>query len=160
MRCTVDTAAVKDFLAQRRIAVVGASADQRSFGNTVYVELRKHAYDAIPVNPTTEFIDDQPCYADLASVPGDIDGVVIMVSQAKAPDIIRACRDRGIHRVWLFKGLGGPGALSEQAVQLCHDNNIDVVSGACPLMFLEPVTWFHRAHRGMRRINRSLVDAS
>ena len=37
-------------------------------------------------------------------------------------------------RVWLFKGLGGPGALSDEAVQLCHDNKIDVVAGACPLM--------------------------
>ena len=59
--------------------------------------------------------------------------------------------------MWLFKGIGGPGALSDEVVRLCEDNGIDVVAGACPLMFLEPVGWFHRLHRSARRHNGSLV---
>lgn len=59
-------------------------------------------------------------------------------------------------RVWLFMGLGGPGALSDEAVQLCHDKGIDVVAGACPLMFLEFVGWSHKLHRMARHLNGSL----
>jgi hypothetical protein len=31
---------------------------------------------------------------------------------------------------------------------------------ACPLMFLEPVGWFHRVHRSLRHANKSLAKAS
>ena len=39
---------------------------------------------------------------------------------------------------------------------LCHEAGVDVVEGACPMMFLEPVGWFHRLHRSMRHVNHSL----
>ena len=160
MRHSVDPSTVNDFLAQHRLAVVGASEDSRNFGNTILHELKAHGYDTVAVNPNVNTIEGETCYPNLASVPGDIDGVVIVVKATSAPDVIRDCVARGINRVWLFRGLGGPGALSDEAVQLCQDNHIEVVAGACPLMFLEPVGWFHRAHRGMRRLNGSLAKAS
>jgi predicted CoA-binding protein len=156
----IDPAVAQNFLAHHRLAVVGASDDPKSFGNTIYRELLAHGYEAIPVNPNAVTVEGQTCYPNLASVPGDLDGVIVMVNRDKAIDIVRACIDRGIRRVWLFKGLGAPGAVSDEAVQLCRDNGIEVVAGACPLMFLEPVGWFHRAHRAMRRINGSLAKAS
>jgi hypothetical protein len=61
--------------------------------------------------------------------------------------------------VWLFKG-AAPGAVSDEAVQLCRDHNIAVIPGACPLMFLEPVHGVHRVHRALRHANRSLAKAS
>jgi hypothetical protein len=50
--------------------------------------------------------------------------------------------------------------MSEEAVHLCRDHRVSVVAGACPLMFLEPVGWFHRLHRAARRLNGSLARAS
>jgi hypothetical protein len=32
-------------------------------------------------------------------------------------------------------------------VAFCADHDIEVVDGACPLMFLEPVKGFHKVHR-------------
>jgi hypothetical protein len=83
-----------------------------------------------------------------------------MVSQAKSADVVRACAERGVTRVWLFKGLGGRGSVSDEAVELCEQHGIEAVAGACPLMFLEPVGWFHRLHRTMRQLNGSLTKAS
>jgi uncharacterized protein len=153
----VDPAVVTEFLDQRRIAVVGASADPREFSNTVYRELRGHGYDVVAVNPKHDRIGDDPCYADLVSVPGAIDGVIVMVHRDNALDVVTDCLTLGISRVWLFKGLGGAGALSEQAVALCDEHGVEVIPGACPLMFLEPVGWFHRLHRTARRANGSLA---
>jgi uncharacterized protein len=156
----IDTAAVNEFLSGRRLAVIGASDDERNFGKTVYRSLRDHGYEVVAVNPTADAVAGERCYPDLGSVPGPLDGAIVMVNRALATEVVRACAEKGVRRVWLFKGLGGPGAVSQEAVQLCLDNGIDVVAGACPLMFLEPVGWFHRAHRGMRRLNRSLVKVS
>ena len=80
-----------------------------------------------------------------------------MVSKDKSADVVRACAARGIANVWLFKGLGGAGAVSDEPIEVCRDNGMHVVAGACPFMFLEPVAWFHRTHRAVRHLNGSLA---
>jgi predicted CoA-binding protein len=78
-----------------------------------------------------------------------------MVSSDHAAEVVQACIDRGIPRVWLHKGLG-PSSVSDEAVGLCKEHGIEVVDGACPMMFAEPVGWFHRMHRGERKLTGRL----
>ena len=40
-----------EFLAQRRIALVGVSRDPRDLSRTLFRELRRRGYDVVPVNP-------------------------------------------------------------------------------------------------------------
>jgi predicted CoA-binding protein len=110
----------------------------------------------VAVNPKAATVDGDPCYADLASVPGDVEGVIVMVPKDRSAEVVRACAARGVQRVWLFQGIGGPGSVSDEAVQVCKDEGIAVVAGACPMMFLEPVGWFHRAHRTVRRMKGAI----
>jgi uncharacterized protein len=74
-----------------------------------------------------------------------------MVSGARSAEVVRACIDKGIPRVWLHRG-AGPSSVSDEAVALCREHGVAVVDGACPLMFAEPVGWIHRAHRLGRRL--------
>ena len=152
----IDERVANEFLAAGRLAVVGVSADPRQFGNVVYRALRDHGIDAVAVHPSAAGVGDDPAYPDLASVPGDVDGILVMTAADRAADVVRAAVERGVGRVWLFKGLGGPGAVSEDALELCRDHDVDTVAGACPLMFLEPVGLVHRIHRVARRANHSL----
>ncbi len=147
---------VTNFLAGHRLAVVGASDERSNFGGAIYRELLEHGYEPVAVNPNATSVGGDPCYPDLASVPGAVDGVIVMVGPTAAVDLVRSAIDRGIQRVWLFKGLGAPGSMSEEAAALCHQAGVEVVEGACPMMFLEPVGWFHRIHRSMRHANHSL----
>jgi predicted CoA-binding protein len=147
---------VREFLAGDRIAVVGASDDQKNFGRTIVREMCDHGYNVVAVNPNAEQVAGCACYPDLEHVPGDVDGVIVMVHGDKAAGVVDACAAKGVRHVWLFKGLGGAGAVSDDALDRCQKNGIEVVAGACPLMFLEPVGWFHRVHRGARRMNRSI----
>lgn len=155
----IDPSDVHDFMTAARIAVVGASDDPKNFARTIYTELRKHGHDAVAVHPHTATVDGDPCYPDLASVPGDVDGVVIMVHRDKSADVVAEAVARGVRRIWLFKGIGGAGAVSDRAVDLCRQHGVRVVAGACPLMFLEPVGSVHRFHRAVRRLNHSLARA-
>jgi predicted CoA-binding protein len=147
----------EEFLSLNRLALVGASDDAKSFSKTIYREMREHGHNVVAINPNATTVDGDPCYPDLASVPGDVDGVLVMVNKGKAADVVRAAAARGIANVWLFKGLGGEGAVSDEAIEVRRDNGMHVVAGACPLMFLEPVGWFHRAHRAVRHLNGSLA---
>ncbi len=154
----IDPAQAAAFLSSGRIAVVGASDSPKNFGRTIVSALKEHGVDTVAVHPEATSVAGAPCYPSLAVVPGDVDGVIIMVAKDAAPGVVRACADRGVTKVWLFKG-GGPGALSDEAVQLCQEHGMSVVAGACPLMFLEPVRGVHRVHRLIRRANRSLARA-
>ena len=159
MARSIDRRKVEDFLAQHRFAVVGVSDKAGNFGLTVYRELRDKGYDVVPVNPHVAAVDDATCYPDLASVPRELDGVIVMVPRDRAADVVQECADLGIPRVWLFRGVGA-GAVSDEAVALCHEHGIEVVAGACPLMFLEPVGSVHRFHRGWVRLTGRLAKAA
>jgi predicted CoA-binding protein len=156
----VSMQAVNEFLAQRHIAVVGASDIKGSFAKTVYREMRTRGYDVVPVNPTATSVDGDRCFPDLASVPGVIDGAIVMVNRDISASVVRDCAERGIQRVWLFKGLGGTGAVSDEAVRVAREHGMSLVDGACPLMFLETPAWIHRVHRFVRRRNGALTDAA
>ena len=41
----------KDFLAQKRIAIVGVTRDKQGWGRTLYDEFKKRGYDTYAVNP-------------------------------------------------------------------------------------------------------------
>jgi predicted CoA-binding protein len=156
----IDPATTSDFLAQHRIALIGASANPKSFAATIYCALRENGYDVVAVGRGVDTFAGDACYGELADVPGDIDGAIVMVRKEAAEQAVKQCVSRGVRRVWLFKGLGGPGAVSDEAVRLCRDAGVEVIPGACPLMFLEPVRGFHRFHRALRRLNGSLDRAS
>jgi uncharacterized protein len=156
MTMVVSTMQAEEFLTHRRLAVVGASDAPGNFGGSVYEELRKRGYDPVAVNPGATTVRGDPCYPDLGSVPGEVEGAIVMVGRERALPVLRQCAARGVPRVWLFRGIGGAGAMSEPAVELAHDLGLEVVAGACPLMFLEPVDWIHRVHRAVRRFRHDV----
>ena len=156
----IDPADINDFLAGTRIAVVGASDSPKSFARTIYRELRQHGYDPVAVNPNASSVDGDICYPDLRTVPGELDGVLVMVNRDRTERVVNQCIERGVPKVWLFKGVGGASAVCERAVALCHTHGIRVIAGACPMMFLEPVGGVHRFHRTMRHLNHSLAKTA
>ncbi len=155
----VDEALVREFLAGHRIVVVGASEEERNFGHTIYTELAKRGYDVVAVHPTAATCNGDLSYPRMAAVPDGIHGVIVVVNADAALDVVRECIAYGVPRIWLFKGIGGRGAVSDDAVALCEKNGVAVIPGACPLMFLEPVAWIHRVHRAVRHAKGTLIKA-
>jgi hypothetical protein len=156
----IEQRSAEAFLSSGRLALVGASANPRSFGNTIYRALKTAGIPTVAVNLTTSTVEGDTSYPTLAAVPGHLDGVIVMVGPDRSPAAVRDVAARGVPRVWLFQGLGGPGAATPEAISVATSLGLEVIAGACPLMFLEPVGWFHRLHRGARRLNRSLVDTA
>ena len=151
----VDEKLARDFL-KLRIALVGASDDERAFSKAVYKALRAHAVDVVPVNPNANQVDGERCWPDLASVPGVIGGVMVMVAKERAAVPVRDAIELGVRKVWFFRGFGA-GSMSDEALEDCVTHDVEVVPGACPLMFLDPVTGIHRLHRAARRFNGGIA---
>lgn len=133
---------VEDFLAQKKIAVVGVSRTKTKFGNTIYKELKQKGYDVYAVNPYVTTFDDDPCYVDLMSIPEKVNAVVICIPPAQSEAIVNQAKEAGIKKVWLQQG-----SQSEAAVKFCEENGIDCVSNECILMFAQPSAFIHRVHK-------------
>ena len=133
---------VDDFLAQKKIAVVGVSRKKTKFGNTIYRELKQKGYQVYPINPNTNLIEGDSCYPDLLSLPEKVNSVIINVPPAQTERVVKEAKEAGIKKVWLQQG-----SQSDAAIKYCEENGIDCVSNECILMFVEPSAFIHRAHR-------------
>ncbi len=137
---------VDDFLAQKRIAVVGVSRSGRQAANTVYRKLRGAGYQVFAVNPNADEVEGDTCFPNLTSIPGSVEAVVIAATPEVTESVVRDCAEQGISRVWMHRSFG-TGSVSQAAVDFCRDNNITVIPGGCPMMFCAPVDFGHRCMR-------------
>lgn len=128
---------VNDFLAQKRIAVSGVSRDnsRHPAANLIYRRLKKTGHEVFAVNPHLQAFEGERCYPDLPSIPGGVDGVVIVTRPEVTDHIVRDCAKTGISRVWMHQSLGKGSSVSQQAVEYCRQQNISVIAGACPMMY-------------------------
>ena len=96
---------VHDFLAQKRIAVAGVSRDNshHPVGNSIYHRLKWTGHDVFPVNPHMQTFEGDRCWPDLQSIPGGVDGVVIITRPEITERIVRDCSDAGVRRVWMHQ---------------------------------------------------------
>ncbi len=145
-------AIIQDFMAQKRIAVVGVSHDPKDISRGLLRTFRERGYDAVAVNPQLETVDAAPCFASLQDINPPVDGVLAMTSPAVTDEIVRQCAQLGIPRVWMYRG-GGQGAVSPQAVEFCEEHGIKVVPGECPYMFFPRSGWFHGLHGLIKKIS-------
>lgn len=133
---------VEDFVAQKKIAVVGVSRKKTKFGNAIYRELKQKGYSVFAINPHMNTFEGDVCYPDLLSLPEKIDAVIINVPPGQTEKVVREAKQAGINKVWLQQG-----SQSDEAVKFCEENGIDCVSNECILMFAQPSAFIHRAHR-------------
>lgn len=140
------TGLIAEFLRGRRIAVAGVSRGRESAANPVFRKLRDTGYEVFPVNPNAAEVEGVRCLPDLASVPGDLDGVVIATHPDVALEVVRQAADRKVRRVWFHRSFGR-GSVSEPAVAACRSQGIACIVGGCPLMYREPVDLAHRCMR-------------
>jgi predicted CoA-binding protein len=63
--------------------VAGVSRDKshHPVGNLIYDRLKKTGHDVFAVNPHMETFEGDHCYPDLQSIPGGVDGVVVITGQ-------------------------------------------------------------------------------
>ena len=96
------------------------------------------------------------CYPDLRSIPGGVDGEVIVTRPEIAQQIVHECREAGIRRVWMHQSLGRGTSVSPDAVAYCHQHDISVIAGACPMMYGRHADFGHTCMRWVSRLTGRL----
>jgi len=149
---------VQDFLAQKRIAVVGVSDKRETGCNMAYKKFKENGYLVYPVNPRISTYDGVTCYPDLKSIPDIPDAVFILASPKVTDQIVQECADLGVKHVWMHCMMGtkpglsaGITSVSQAAVEVCNANGITVIPGTCPNQLLDP-DFGHKMMKGMFRM--------
>jgi hypothetical protein len=127
--------AAADFLACKRVAVTGVSANPQGHGsNAVYTRLRDRGYQAFAVNPNSPSAEGDRTYPSLRAIPDGVEAVVIGTRADHAVATMREAIELGITKVWMHRAFG-PGSVSADATALGRDHGVTVIDGGCPLMF-------------------------
>ncbi len=139
--------AIEDFLSTKKIAIAGVSRDPKKFGGAVYKHLTDHGYTVFPVNPNAELIGESKCYPDVASLPDEVDRLYIVTPKRETRSLLEEAINKGIKKIWIQQM-----SHTEEVLNLARENNLDMITRECILMFAEPVTGPHKFHRFFRKL--------
>ena len=132
----------------RRIALIGASADEKKTTARPQRFLRKHGYagEILPVNPGRSEIMGDKAYKTLDAIPGEIDHAYILLNGKDAVAALAACGKRGVKVASILAGgfadAGAAGAslqddlariVRETGIRLVGPNSIGTVSTDPPM---------------------------
>jgi predicted CoA-binding protein len=158
MEATTLETRVHDFLAQKRLAVAGVSRDNHHHpvGNLIYRRLKTTGHDVFAVNPHMQTFEGDRCYPNLQSIPGGVDGVVIITRPQTTERIVRDCGEAKVPRVWMHQSLGSGSSVSPEAVEYCRQHEISVIAGACPMMYGPGVDVGHTCMRWILKLTGKL----
>lgn len=125
---------IDEFLARKRIAVVGASDRRDKWGWKILHYLRERGHDVVAVNPGLDTIDGQPCFKRLEDVPVSapgtppVEGIDLVVNPRIGIEVAKSAKALGIPAIF-----AQPGAESPAIEAYCRENGIDYVE-ACVLV--------------------------
>ncbi len=144
----------REFLAERRIAVVGVSRDEKAFSRFLLRELIRRGYDVVPVSAHLREVEGRACFRRATEIEPPASAALLLTRPERTEEAVRDAISAGIDKIWMHRGQGA-GAASPAAVEACVAHHIALVTDLCPLMVLPDSGWPHRVHRFFRRRMRS-----
>jgi len=111
------------------VAILGASADRRKFGNKSVRAHLRGGYDVYPVNPKSDEIEGLPVYRALADVPvQQLDRISVYVSPEVGLKLLPEIAGKGAREVWF-----NPGSESPELLRKARALRLNVVA-ACSIV--------------------------
>jgi uncharacterized protein len=108
------------------IAVVGASRDPAKPAHSVPLQMLRHGWRIIPVNPFVDEVFGVRAYKTLADIEEPVDLVDIFRPAADAVDVVRQAVAIKAPAVWLQSGI-----VSAEARRIATEAGIDYIEDRC-----------------------------
>jgi predicted CoA-binding protein len=134
------------FWTHESFAVVGHTA-ARGFPKLTFGALREQGRRVFAVDPSVGEIDGVETYPDLESLPEKVEAAVLEVPKEETEDWVRKAADAGIRHVWIHMNRDTPEALA-----LAKQRGLDVLTGTCAVMYVEPGFTYHTLHKWVSRL--------
>ena len=137
---------ITEFLATKRLAIVGVSRDSGHFSRGLLREFVAQGYDVVPVNPQAKEIEGRRCFARVADITPPVKAALLMTPVSETDQALCACNEADIRKIWIYKTCEN-SPIQERAVDVSRLRGAAVIQGHCPYMFLPKPAFVHRVHR-------------
>jgi hypothetical protein len=97
----------------RTVAVVGASADRRKFGNKAVRAFDAQGWRVFPIHPSAAEIEGHRAYASVVDVPEALDMATMYVRPEVGLTLLGDLARKGIPEIWLNPGAESDALLAE-----------------------------------------------
>lgn len=122
---------MKSFFESRKIAVIGASRDERKVGNVIFRNLLESKnLKVFPVNPNADSVSGQKCFSSVLEIPYLIDMALIVVKAEVVPSVLEECGKKEIKNVIIISaGFSEAGnmKLSEEVIKIAEKYKIKII---------------------------------
>ena len=136
---------IDEFITSKKIAIAGVSRDPKKFGHTLYCTLKDKGYEVYPINPNADTIEGSSCYHQISDLPSDVKSLLVVTAQKDTDIVMKAAIDRGFKNIWIQNGCE-----TTDSIRIANENNINLVSGCCILMYAQP-SGFHKFHQTLAK---------
>ncbi|MHC1624858.1 MAG: acetate--CoA ligase family protein [Methermicoccaceae archaeon] len=110
---------LESLLFPKRVAVIGASPNQKKVGGALLSNLLGFSGDVYPINPKYDHIGKLKCYPSVLDAP-PCELAIIAVPASIVPEVMEQCGDAGVKAVVVisagFKETGVPGLTLERGL--------------------------------------------
>lgn len=129
---------LRSLFSPRSIAVIGASTTAGSVGNSLTENLLSYGYagKVYPINPKTDLLFGQRCYAHIHDIKDDIDLAIIIIPALAVPEALADVGTKGVKAAIIissgFKETGVTGQqLEEEIVRIATEYDIALLGPNC-----------------------------
>lgn len=112
------------------IAILGASADRRKFGNKCVRAYKDDGWEVYPVNPKATMVEELECFPKLSEVPVDLDRISIYLPPPITRQLLGEIASKGAGDVWF-----NPGSANDQILEEAREAGIEVRNG-CSITYI------------------------
>ncbi len=116
-------ASIRNVMAPRSVAVIGASRQPGSIGHLVFQNIMEGGFSGVvyPVNPKANAIMAVKAYPSILDVPGEVDLAIIIVPTQFVAKVADECGRKGVRAIIVitdgFKERGPEGAAREEELR-------------------------------------------
>ncbi len=140
---------VTNFLAERRMALIGVSRQPQDITRPLLRELGARGYEVVPVTPYLNEAEGRPCVARVQDIVPPVTAALVFTGPVETLAVLRDCVEAGIKKVWIRAGLK---RLDPAIIAFCREHDLTLIVGECPFMFLPGTQLIHGFHGVINRM--------
>ena len=140
-----------DFLAVKRIAVIGMSRNKMDYSRMLMNEFSKGGYEIIPVNPAADEIAGVKAYKNIKDIKPKPERVIMLLPADKTEQGMIDVAEAGIKDVWMHNHVM-KGVQNTKAIYQAEKNGMNLITGFCPMMFMKSSMGLHKFHGAILKL--------
>ncbi len=136
---------IQEFLANKKLAVIGVSRNNKKWGNEMLRLFIKNNYEVYPVSNNAEQAEGIQCFKNAGELPSDVRNLIISIPKPATQKLLESIEKDRFDIIWFVYG-----SQNKEILDLAIQKNIRVIYGYCPMMFLNR-TGLHKFHYIIKR---------